>query len=170
MVEYIGWYSWEEFAEWFWLLPTFGQILMVIGIVAIVALVITAVYYLLKGISYLIYYICKGIGYLFYYMGKGIYLLFEGLYYAISGKQKPSSTTKSPKQHTEKTELMESQKPKTHEPNREDLAAPKIEELPQFCPSCGAPMSENMKNALNSAGKSFCEFCGARFSIQGSKA
>ena len=79
---------WEEIVNWYLAQPIYGQILVMVGLVALLALAVVIVYYVLKGVAYLVYYVLKGI----YYLLKGIGLLFykicEGLYYAISGKPK----------------------------------------------------------------------------------
>ena len=62
---------WEEIVNWFVILPIYGQILILVGVIAILALVITLVYYLLKGLAYLVYYILKGA----YYLLKGLGIL-----------------------------------------------------------------------------------------------
>ena len=52
---------WQAFMEWFAGIPLLGQILIIVGVFAILVLALIGVYYLLKGLAYLIYYILKGI-------------------------------------------------------------------------------------------------------------
>ena len=94
----------ENIGEWFnifidWYLdqPLYGQVLVIIGIIAVLALTVTLVYYIIKGIAYLIYYIIKGIFYLLKYIGYGIFRVFEGFYLLVSGKSK--SQTQNDSQH-----------------------------------------------------------------------
>ena len=54
----------NEFVEWYLVQPIYGQILAIIGIIALLALAVTLIYYVIKGIAYLIFYILKGIYYL----------------------------------------------------------------------------------------------------------
>ena len=95
---YIFGVAWEEIVNWFVAQPLYGQILVLIGLFAVIALAVVIVYFVLKGVVYLVYYILKGV----YYLLKGIGLLFyklcEGLYYAISGKPKPESATEQEQQ------------------------------------------------------------------------
>jgi hypothetical protein len=109
------------------------------------------VYYLLKGIAYLVYYVLKGVGYLIFYIFKGIYLLIEGLYYLISGKQKP----------------MKHAEPLTMEVNVQEIPkqiVPMKKEVHtdvSFCSECGNKFSETMINQLATKGQVFCVHCGA---------
>ena len=78
--------SWEEIVNWYLAQPIYGQILILVGLIALLALAIVIVYYVLKGVVYLVYYVLKGVYYLLKGIGFLFYRLFEELYYLISGK------------------------------------------------------------------------------------
>jgi hypothetical protein len=78
--------QWEAIVNWFVIQPIYIQILIVVGAIAIVALAITLVYYVLKGAAYLVYYMLKGAYSLFKGIGIFFYGAFEALYYEITGK------------------------------------------------------------------------------------
>ncbi|MFW9822886.1 MAG: hypothetical protein ACFFE4_08130 [Candidatus Thorarchaeota archaeon] len=130
------WYN--EFINWYVAQPIYGQILSIIGIIALLALIITLIYYIIKGIAYLIYYILKGI----YYLLKGIGLLFyklsKGFYKLISGEKKPNI-------QIEKEEF----------PNKE-IYNNRI----MYCSECGKRMSGRMINHLLSQNIAYCDNCG----------
>jgi len=140
----------EQFLNWFLEIPLYGQILMIVGAIAIVALVLVGVYYLLKGIAYLIYYILKGVGYFIYYIFKGIYLLFEGLYYLISGKEKPVKQVEPPKVEVS-APVIEKQIVPVQNPRPSSIS---------FCSECGNKFSESMITQLKTRGRTFCIHCG----------
>ena len=81
--------TWQEIVDWFLLQPVYAQVLVLIGVFAVLTLAVILVYYILKGVGYLVYYILKGVYYLLKGIGLLFYKIFEGLYYAISGKTKP---------------------------------------------------------------------------------
>jgi hypothetical protein len=130
------WYN--EFINWYSIQPIYGQILAIIGIIAILAFVITIFYYIIKGIVYLVYYILKGI----YYLLKGIGLLFfklsEGFYYLVSGEKKPKKQTQN---NYPKTSL---------ELNNAIL----------YCSECGIKLSEKMIIQMFSNSIVYCVNCG----------
>ena len=64
-------------------IPLFGQILIIVGIVAILILTAILVYYIVKGVAYLIYYLAKGIYHLFRAIILGLSKLFKGIYKKI---------------------------------------------------------------------------------------
>ncbi|MHA1194377.1 MAG: hypothetical protein ACTSP9_19185, partial [Promethearchaeota archaeon] len=80
---------WQEFLQWFLSVPLYGQVLVVVGAVAVLILALVVVYYVLKGVAYLIYYILKGVYLLLKAIFLGLYKLFEELYYAITGNPRP---------------------------------------------------------------------------------
>ena len=141
---------WQQFLGWFLEIPLVGQILIIVGAIAIVALVCVGVYYLLKGIAYLVYYILKGVGYLIFYIFKGIYLLIEGLFYLFSGKEKPLK-------HAEPSmvEVSVQEIPKQVVPMKREVHA-----NVSFCSQCGNKYSETMIHQLNTEGRAFCIHCG----------
>ncbi|MHA2281008.1 MAG: hypothetical protein ACXAC5_09160 [Promethearchaeota archaeon] len=130
------WYN--EFINWYLEQPIYGQILSIIGIIAILALIIIIVYYIIKGIVYLIYYILKGI----YYLLKGIGLMFfklsEGFYYLVSGKKKPEKLMKN------------------ECPQRIIGGTNKI----FYCSECGIVLSAKMVNQMFSQNIAYCVNCG----------
>ncbi|MCK4380409.1 MAG: hypothetical protein KAW51_04665 [Candidatus Lokiarchaeota archaeon] len=84
------WYN--VFIEWYNSAPIVAQVLAIIGIITLLALAITLVYYIIKGIAYLVYYIFKGLYLLLKYIGYGFYRLTEGFYFLVSGKKKALET------------------------------------------------------------------------------
>ena len=138
------WYN--EFVDWYLIQPVYGQVLTLIGIIAVIALAITLVYYVIKGIAYLIYYILKGIYYLLKYIGLGFYKLCEGFYYLVSGEEKPT------KQSQEDT--IKSNKHINHDYNGTF-----------YCSECGRKFSEKMTPQMFTNGMIFCVNCGKQFKI-----
>ena len=144
-VENIGtWFN--IFIEWYLEQPLYGQVLVIIGIIAVVVLVVTLVYYIIKGIAYLIYYIFKGIFYLLKYIGYGFYKLFEGFYLLVSGKSK-------------------SQTQKNTKINIQDNIPKDLRISLEYCIECGKRVTSNMKKRLQVKGIVFCVNCGARLRI-----
>ncbi|MFX1503989.1 MAG: hypothetical protein ACFFDH_23710 [Promethearchaeota archaeon] len=138
------WY--ETFISWFLEQPIYGQVLVIIGIVAILALLVTIIYYIIKGIAYLIYYIIKGVYYLLKGIGYGFYKLFEGFYLLISGKTK-SSTNKTIENNIQKNTIDERQY------------------FVLYCSECGSKFSEKMRKHLEINGMVFCVKCGNQFKL-----
>ncbi|MFX0023577.1 MAG: hypothetical protein ACFE9S_14720 [Candidatus Hermodarchaeota archaeon] len=135
------WFS--TFIEWYIEQPLYGQVLVIIGIVAILALAVTLIYYIIKGIAYLIYYTIKGIFYLLKYIGYGIYKLFEGFYLLVSGKS------------TLKTE-------KNNDINISNKRLDEQRYILEFCSECGKRISNKMKKHLKTHEIVFCVNCGTR--------
>ncbi len=136
------WYN--IFIDWYLEQPIYGQVFALIGIIALIALLITLIYFIIKGIAYLVYYIFKGLYYLLRYIGYGFYKLFEGFYYLVSGKSKSS--------------------------NQIDLQANINENFTseyhynlEYCSECGRKFSEKMKYSLERNGMVFCVNCGKKF-------
>ncbi len=146
------WYN--KFIEWYLVQPNYGQILVIIGIVALLAILITLVYYLIKGISYLVYYAIKGVYYLLKGVGFGFYKLCEGFYYLISGEPKPKK---------QKQNLIPQM------PNGQSEEPYRLMEIVQhniiYCNECGNKFSEKMHNNLKINGIAFCVHCGKRFEL-----
>ena len=130
------WY--DEFVNWYLVQPIYGQILTIVGIIAILALVITVVYYIIKGIAYLIYYILKGTYYLLKGIGLGFYKLCEGFYYLVSGEQNPKKQTK----------------------NDNCKINLEVDNTILYCSECGIRLSEKMMNQLFSSNIVYCVNCG----------
>ena len=155
------WYvNGSEFVSIFWNLPVIMQILIVIGIVLVLGLVFTGIYYLIKGICYLIYYILMGVFYLIKGIVIGFYRLCEALYYAISGKQKPIKGAKAaPLQQAPVAAPVVIIQKTVPVHNTEEVS---------FCPHCGVKFTERMMDNLKTKGMVYCNFCGKGFSRDGS--
>jgi hypothetical protein len=87
---------WNDPIGWFLEFPLLGQILIIIGLIALTIAALVLVYYILKGVAYLLYYLFKGLYLLLKAIFTGIYKLFEGLFYAISGKPKKTAQKITP--------------------------------------------------------------------------
>ncbi len=133
------WYN--VFVDWFVEQPIYGQILTLIGLITLLILAITLVYYTIKGIAYLVYYIFKGIYYLLKYIGYGFYKLFEGFYFLVSGKR-------------------ESSKLKIENLNIQNNMINSNIYILEYCSECGRKISEKMKIHFEKNGMTFCENCG----------
>ena len=133
------WYN--VFVEWYLVQPIYGQVLTIIGLITVLVLAITLVYYTIKGIAYLVYYVLKGIYYLLKGVGFGFYKLFEGFYFLVSGKKKPS------KQKVEDVDI------------QNNMTNDNIYIL-EYCSECGRKISEKMKIHFEKNGMTFCENCG----------
>ena len=134
------WYN--EFIEWYFVQPIYGQILALVGIIAIIALSITLIYYMIKGIAYLVYYIIKGIYYLLKGIGLGIFKLCEGFYNLVSGKYKS----------VEKSQNNNSQ-------------TPEFINTAFYCTECGKKFSDKILSQLGKSGLAFCMSCGKEFNL-----
>ena len=69
---------WEEIVDWYLTQPLYGQILVLVGLIALLALAVVILYYVLKGVAYLVYYVLKGVYYLLKGIGLLFYKIFEG--------------------------------------------------------------------------------------------
>jgi hypothetical protein len=155
----------EEFMNWFLTIPMYGQILVIIGIVASLILAVVIVYYVLKGVAYLIYYILKGVYLLLKGIGLGFYKLAEALYYAISGKQKPIKEEKEQEVQQEKTVQFPVQK--TAEPMRP--IQPEFQPInpnAAYCSECGGEFTSKMHEQLAESGVIFCVNCGKGYKLK----
>ncbi|MFX1499704.1 MAG: hypothetical protein ACFFDH_01925 [Promethearchaeota archaeon] len=135
------WY--DTFVDWYLVQPIYGQVLAIIGIITLIALAITLVYYVIKGIAYLVYYIFKGIYLLLKYIGYGFYKLTEGFYYLVSGKTKPKKQENSQK-------------------IIENNYISEYNYVLEYCSECGRKLSNRMKFYFEKNGMAFCENCGTR--------
>jgi hypothetical protein len=136
----------NEFVEWYLVQPIYGQLLSIVGIIALLSLAVVAIYYVIKGIAYLIYYTLKGIYYLLKGIGLGFSKLCEGFYNLVSGKSKTKKQTEN------KDLLVEEQ---INRSNNKIL----------YCTECGKKFSENMMNKLLSIGNVFCVNCGKEINL-----
>jgi len=145
---------WQEIVDWFLVQPIYGQILVLIGVFAVLALAIVVAYYIIKGAAYLVYYVLKGV----YYLLKGIGLLFyklcEGLYYLISGKPKPDSPEQQVQPQISKTIIQNVPIQKTIQEVHTEVS---------FCSECGNKFSNSMFHTLSEKGMVFCIHCGKGF-------
>lgn len=155
--------TWQEIANWFLVQPIFAQVLVLIGVFAVLTLAVILVYYILKGVGYLIYYILKGV----YYLLKGIGLLFykivEGLYYAISGKPKPEKNQVVVIQQVP----VQQASPQVRQVKQEEEPIVPIQKTIQivqpevtFCNECGNKFTDSMLQTLSDRGVAFCIHCG----------
>jgi len=120
--------------------------LAIIGIIALFALAVTLLYFIIKGIAYLIYYTIKGIYYLLKYIGYGIFRLFEGFYLLVSGKSKSKSIS-------------------NHKVNDQNNYTKGSQVLLEYCSECGRKITKKMKYHLEASQIVFCVNCGARLRI-----
>ncbi len=154
---YVFGIPWQEIVDWYLAQPIYGQIFVLIGIFALLALAVVIVYYVLKGVAYLIYYVLKGVYYLLKGIGLLFYKIFEALYYAISGKPKPESVPAQEQQAP--TLVIEEPEPivpiqKTFQRVHPDVA---------FCSECGNIFSDSMMHTLSGKGFVYCIHCGKGF-------
>ena len=162
---YIFGVAWEEIVNWFVAQPLYGQILVLIGLFAILALAVVILYFVLKGVAYLVYYVLKGVFYLLKWIGLLLYKIFEGLYYAISGKPKPESAPAEEQQTPPQVIVVKEPEPiipvqKTYHAVQSDVA---------FCSECGSPFSDSMVQTFSNKGFVFCIRCGHGFQANSTK-
>lgn len=135
---------WTQFADWFLTQPLFAQILIIVGIVAIIVLAAILVYYIVKGVAYLLYYLAKGLYHLFKAIILAFTKLFKAIYKSIQGRSdQPVPSYQQPQNNTKST-----------------VVSVKNPEEISFCYECGKFYSDNVKNLLHSKGSAFCEQCG----------
>jgi len=147
---------WNQFVEWFMVQPLFAQILVVAGIFAILSLTLVIVYYIIKGFVYLVYYILKGVYYLLRYIALGVYKLFKALYYAISGKKKPTNN------HVQNSNVHQNFQ-QDYKPHPSKIIRIKEPDKVRYCSECGAEFTEKVSSLLISRGRVYCEHCGKKF-------
>ena len=145
---------WQEIVDWFVVQPIYGQILILVGVIALLALAVVIIYYVLKGVAYLVYYILKGV----YYLLKGIGLLFfkicEGLYYMISGKPKPGSQQQQIQPQFSKPVIQNAPIQKAMQSVHAEVS---------FCSECGNKFTDSMLRTLSEKNEAFCIHCGKAF-------
>jgi hypothetical protein len=147
---------WSDPIGWFLEFPLVGQILIIIGLIALTIAVLVLVYYILKGVAYLLYYLFKGLYLLLKAIFTGIYKLLEELFYAISGK---------PRKKVQKIT------PPSNVPINIPEYTPKSQEvtnvkIPYYCTECGQKITESMNSLLVSRGVAFCFYCGTEFTLK----
>ncbi|MFW9823711.1 MAG: hypothetical protein ACFFE4_12280 [Candidatus Thorarchaeota archaeon] len=156
--------GWEEIVNWFLAQPIYAQVLVLVGVVALLVLAVVIVYYVLKGVAYLIYYLLKGVYYLLKGIGLLFYKTFEALYYAISGKPKPEHSIPVQEEQVvirvekEPEPIIPTQK--TYQPVNPDVV---------FCSECGSKFSESMIKTLSNKGFVYCIHCGKGFQTNSMK-
>ena len=154
--------AWHEIVDWFLLQPIYAQVLVLIGVFAVLTLAVILVYYILKGVGYLIYYLLKGIYYLLKGIGLLFYKIFEALYYAISGKPKPVKESKmeqqAPLQPQVVHKVMQEQEPIVPIQQSEQIVRPEV----AFCSECGNKFSDSMLHTLQERGIAYCIHCGSK--------
>jgi len=158
MEVYIFGLTWEEIVAWFLAQPIYAQVLVLIGVFAVLTLAVILVYYILKGVAYLVYYILKGVYYLLKGIGLLFYKAFEGLYYAISGKPKPK-----PNQCCAPTQEQQVQ-PQVKQEEEPIVVIQKCEQIVQpevaYCSECGNRFTDSMLQTLSERGVAYCIHCG----------
>jgi hypothetical protein len=147
---------WNDPIGWFLELPLFNQILIIIGLIALVIVALVLVYYVVKGVVYLLYYLFKGLYYLFKSIYTRLSKLFEGLSYAISGEPRKKDQTIPPISN----ELIS---PPEQVSNFEEKTEVKT---PYYCTECGQTITVSMNSLLTSRGVAFCFFCGKEFKLK----
>lgn len=147
---------WEDPITWFLELPLFSQIILVIGVIALLIGVIILIFYILKGVAYLLYYLFKGLYYLFKGIFIGLYKLFEALYYAISGKPKKWKGKILTTTDVQVTPVQQ----------RLSQYGIERENIPSYCTECGHKLTESMQSLLISRGSAYCFHCGMQFELK----
>jgi len=147
---------WSDPIGWFLELPLFNQILIGIGLLALIIASLVLVYYILKGVAYLLYYVFKGLYLIFKSIYTGLSELLEGSTYKISGKSR------------KKDQIITST---SNEPTSSPEVSTNFEEannqkLPYYCTECGQKLTESMNALLTSRGKAFCFYCGEEFKLK----
>ena len=138
------WYN--AFIEWYTSAPIYAQVFAIIGLITLLALAITLLYFIIKGIAYLVYYIFKGLYLLLKYIGYGFYRLTEGFYFLVSGKSKPSKQVISHR-------------------NIQNNFTNDYHYILEYCSECGRKISERMKLHFEKNGMAFCENCGKQLTL-----
>ncbi len=149
--------TWQEIVNWFLIQPVYAQVLVLIGVFAVLTLAVILVYYILKGVGYLIYYILKGVYYLLKGIGLLFYKIFEGLYYAISGKPKPDKNQDIIQQVPPQVIVVKQVKePIVPIQKTIQVVHPEV----TFCSECGNKFTDSMVQTLSERGVAYCIHCG----------
>jgi hypothetical protein len=146
--------AWQEIVNWFLAQPIYAQVLVIIGVFAVLVLAVILVYYILKGVAYLVYYLLKGVYYLLKGIGLLFYKLFEGLYYAISGKTKPECCPAPEKQAP--PQVMQEEEPIIPIQKSEQVVHAEV----AYCSECGNEFTDSMIQSLSQRGVAYCIHCG----------
>ncbi|UCC20596.1 MAG: hypothetical protein JSV62_04730 [Promethearchaeota archaeon] len=151
--------AWQEIVNWFLAQPIWAQVLVIIGVFAVLVLAVILVYYILKGVAYLVYYLLKGVYYLLKGIGLLFYKLFEGLYYAISGKPKPQKAPANPEQPSPQQappQVKQEEEPIIPIQKYEQIVHPEV----AYCSECGNRFTDSMIQTLTENGFAYCIHCG----------
>ncbi|MFX0105917.1 MAG: hypothetical protein ACFE75_10530 [Candidatus Hodarchaeota archaeon] len=148
--------TWESIVEWFLAIPIYAQVLVLIGVFAVLVLAVILVYYILKGVGYLIYYVLKGVYYLLKGIGLLFYKIFEGLYYAISGKPKPNPCCTPPQEQQIQHQVKQEDEPIVPIQKGEQIVRPEV----AYCSECGNRFTDSMLQSLSERGVAYCIHCG----------
>ncbi len=152
--------TWQEIVNWFLAQPIYAQVLVLIGVFAVLVLAVILVYYILKGVGYLVYYLLKGVYYLLKGIGLLFYKLFEGLYYAISGKPKPQKNQTLPEQPAPPPppQVIREEEPIVPIQKSQQVVRPEV----AYCSECGNRFTDTMLQSLSERGVAYCIHCGNR--------
>jgi len=154
---YIIGITWQEIVDWFLIQPIFAQILVLVGVFAVLTLAVILVYYILKGVGYLVYYLLKGVYYLLKGIGLLFYKIFEGLYYAISGKPKPDKNQDTVQQAPPQVIVVKhTEEPIVPIQKTVQIIRPEV----TFCSECGNKFTDSMVQTLSERGIAYCIHCG----------
>ena len=149
--------TWQEIVDWFLIQPIYAQILVLVGVFAVLTLAVILVYYILKGVGYLVYYILKGVYYLLKGIGLLFYKIFEGLYYAISGKPKPDNNQVPVQQAPPQVIVVkQAEEPIVPIQKTTQVVRPEV----TFCSECGNKFTDSMVQTLSERGIAYCIHCG----------
>ncbi len=110
------------------------------------ALTITVIYYIIKGIAYLVFYILKGTYLLLKGIGFAFYKLFEGFYNLVSGNTK----------YQTKRKLGE---------NSDQTFSNESSFKTILCSECGKKFTEKIVQQLINSKKAFCVNCGQEYGL-----
>jgi hypothetical protein len=153
---YIFGITWQEIVNWFLAQPIYAQVLVLIGVFAVLTLAVILVYYILKGVAYLVYYLLKGVYYLLKGIGLLFYKLFEGLYYAISGKSKPVKNVEPEQKQPTAPQVKQEEEPIVLIQKSEQIVRPEV----AYCSECGNRFTDSMLQTLYERGVAYCIHCG----------
>lgn len=156
MEVYIFGLTWQAIVEWFLAQPIYAQVLVLIGVFAILILAVILVYYILKGVGYLVYYVLKGVYYLLKGIGLLFYKAFEGLYYAISGKPRPNPCCAPAQEQQVQPQVKQEEEPIVPIQKSEQIVRPEV----AYCSECGNRFSDSMLQTLSERGVAYCIHCG----------
>ncbi|MFO7794612.1 MAG: hypothetical protein ACQERB_01250 [Promethearchaeati archaeon] len=132
---------WNKFVDWFIIQPLFAQILVIVGIFAIIVATI-----------FIIYYICLG-----------VYKFFHAIYKAILGEEKPIEKTINTNSSKEINSEIYRNRPRT---SGIQIKNPKGV---HFCSECGVEFSDKITGLLLSRGMVYCDNCGKKYETKSIK-